>query len=179
MFHSAPLPLWSEGRVKPTMKDLRQLLPESWLLADARALVAIYRVGRVPRPGFGAEPYVFDIGTVRAAVFWGSLQNPEVECEPQFTEVGELPLTFGLKNDAPPSEGRYCLVAARISEEVPEPDARSLIEAGRGLLCAYHGRNVAYDRVSDFMIDVANPAVSTSGSGSFARGSTASVLSLV
>ena len=149
------------------MKDLQQLFPDSWLLADARALVAVYCVGRVPRQGFEAEPYVFDIGTVRAAVFWGSLQNREVECEPQFTEAGELHLSFGLKNAARLSEGRYCLLAARMSDEVPEPDARSLIEAGRGLLCAYHGRNVAYLRVSEFMFEVANPAASTSVTATF------------
>lgn len=149
------------------MKDLRQLLPESWLLADARAMVAIYCVGRVPRQGFGVEPYVFDIGTVRASVFWGSLQTPEFDCEPQFTETGELYLTLGLKNDVLLREGRYCLLAARMSDEVPEPDARSLIEAGRGLLCAYHGRNVAYARISEFMLDVANPAAYTSVSPTF------------
>lgn len=144
------------------MKDLQELFPESWRLADAKALVAIYCVGGVPRQGFEAEPYMFDIGTVRAVVFWGSLQNREVECKPQFRETGELYLTFGLKNAAPLGEGRYCLLAARISAEVPEEDARSLIEAGRGLLCAYHGRNVAYLRVSEFMFCAANPAASRS-----------------
>ena len=143
------------------MKALRQLFPESWLVADAKALVAIYRVVRTPRQGFGVEPYVFDIGTVRAAVFWGSLQIPKAECEPRFTEAGELHVDVSLKSDASPLEGRHCLLATRMSDEVSEPDARSLIEAGRGLLCAYHGRNVAYDQVSELMFDLSNPAATT------------------
>ena len=149
------------------MKALHQLFPESWLIADARALVAIYRVVRAPRQGFGVEPYLFDIGTVRAAVFWGSLQIPQAECDPQFTEAGELHLAVSVKNDAGPLEGRFCLLATRMSDEVPESDARALIEAGRGLLCAYHGRNVAYDRVSEFMVDLSNPGATSFVSPSF------------
>ena len=165
--HPDPLPLRGVGYGRTNMKALRQLFPEHWLVADAKALVAIYRVVRVPRQGFGVEPYVFDIGTVRAALFWGSLQIPKPECEPQFTEAGEIHLAVSLKNDASPLEGRYCLLATRMSEDVPEPDARSLIEAGRGLLCAYHGRNVAYDRVSEFMFDLSNPAATTFVTPSF------------
>ncbi len=150
------------------MQGLSQLLPECWLSADARAMVAIYRVVRTPRQGFGVRPYLFDVGTVRAAVFWGSLQIPKAECDPQFTEAGELHLAVSVKKDAgDPVEGRFCLLATRMSDEVPESDARALIEAGRGLLCAYHGRNVAYDRVSEFMVDLSSPMATTFVTPSF------------
>ena len=135
-----------------SVSSVQQLLPKSWRSRDAKAMVAIYRVARVPRHDFGITPYMFDIEEVRAAVFWGHLKSPGIEQEVSVTETGELSFALRHKGNMSLAEGRFCLLAARMPNEASEGTARSAIEAARGALCAYHGRNVAYDRATDVML---------------------------
>lgn len=137
--------------------NVQQLLPESWRSRYAKAMVAIYRVARVPRQEFGITPYVFDIDEVRAAVFWGCLKIPGIEDEVSLTETGEISFAWRHRGNMSLAEGTYCLLAARMPNEASEGTARSAIEAARGVLCAYHGRNVAYDRATEMMLNLSEP----------------------
>jgi hypothetical protein len=50
-----------------------------------------------------------------------------------------------------------------MASETEEPSARGRIDAALGFLYAYHGRNIAYARVFEYWVDLANDTVTVLG----------------
>jgi hypothetical protein len=138
------------------MEALKDFFPTEWPGSEGKALVSLYRVVRCPLASFGPEPLVLDIGPVRTVVFWATIALPKTIWDTQFIEPGEL--RFAVQHaPSPPVEGRFCMLAARFSDDLTKPVARAQIEAARGLLCSYHGRNVAYDQRAELALNLSTP----------------------
>jgi len=149
--------VWASSDSTTDVNTIRALLPESWCQPEAKALVAIYRVVRVPLERVGPEPFVTDVGSVRVAIVWATLKIPRTDCDVIFIEPQEE-VRFAIRhtNDTPPIEGRFCVLAVNLTDGVPEHDARAQIEAARGFLCSYHGRNIAYDQSAELVLGLSD-----------------------
>jgi Apea-like HEPN len=137
-------------------------LPREWEGVEGSALVVLFRSVRAPLDRVGVGPLRCDIGPVRACLFWGAPLVPKASSEFWFVEPDQMGWTCNLDGDVALQEGRYCLLCARFTDSEDKADARASIDAARGLLYAYHGRNIAYMKVSELEVALATSMMAQS-----------------
>lgn len=140
----------------------RGFLPREWIGAEGSALVVLFRSVRAPLEKVGLGPLRCDIGPVRASLFWAAPMVPKASSEFWFVEPDLMGWTCSLDGDIPLQEGRYCLLCAKFTDSESKADARASIDAARGLLYAYHGRNIAYMKVSELEVALASSTLTQS-----------------
>lgn len=138
----------------------RGFLPAEWDGGAGSALVMLYRAVRVPLDKVDAGPFHFDMGGVRVTVFWGAPSVPDAKSEFWFVEPNEMGWQVKQEGEVQLLEGRYCLVSARVPTQEGEATARAAIDAARGVLHAYHGRNIAYVKVCEVGVGLARSSLS-------------------
>lgn len=140
----------------------RGFLPRDWTGGEGSVLVVLFRSVRAPLDRVGVGPLGCGIGPVRACLFWGAPMVPKASSEFWFVEPDQMGWTCNLDGDVALQEGRYCMLCARFTDPESKADARASIDAARGLLYAYHGRNVAYMKVSELEVALASPTLTQS-----------------
>jgi hypothetical protein len=140
----------------------RGFLPASWTEGEGSAVVALYRAVRAPLDDYGTDPCCLDLGGVRVTLFWGTPSIPNVQTQFWFVEPDQMGWHVNQDGELQQTEGRYCLFAARVAGDATEADARAALEAARGVLQAYHGRNIAYMKLFELMVGLASPSITLS-----------------
>jgi hypothetical protein len=131
------------------------MVPLEWRDPPKKLLIQGYRIFGAPiTPALGPGPFSIDLGGARIYILWG---KPKYLASDGMWEVDEpnQTLTYTVTSIRTPvaSEGRYALLLTPASAQSFDSDPRARLAAARGFLCAYHGRNAAFDRVFEYEAD--------------------------
>lgn len=88
--------------------------------------------------------------------FWGTSSFMAVRSETTFRDDGTMQVTLEEAKESQVPEGRYLLLLTPLDTE---PAARARLREALGLLYAYHGRNIAYDRIYEQIAKIKEPGV--------------------
>lgn len=134
---------------------IQHLLPTGWPVPDA-VLTQCHRTLRASLDAAGPEPVCWDLEHVRAMSFWGTASYMKVRDEVTTRDDGSLQVDVHEAKEAQLPQGRYLLLITPFDDE---PLARARLREMLGLLYAYHGRNIAYERVYEQVIKLKEPGV--------------------
>jgi Apea-like HEPN len=157
-----PIDAKAEGPAVDLESWSRGFLPREWRGREGWALVILYRSVRAPLDKVGVGPLHCDIGEVRVIVFWGAPWVPNSKSEFWFVEPNQMGWNVSHNGEVELLEGRYCLFCAHFSDPESKASARTAIDAARGVLYAYHGRNIAYMKVAEVEVGLATTMMSLS-----------------
>ncbi len=128
-------------------------IPSSW--SATSVWVTAFRVFRVSKSAVIDGPKVIDFTNARALVFHGKLKFPDFKHSGIVENDDD---TYGLKIDFQPFEtpdGRYLVLLTPLSSAVQqenEPLVRARIAYLTGIIAAVGGRNLVYERLTDFKV---------------------------
>lgn len=140
---------------RPETTGIEHLLPSAWQLPDS-VLTQCHRTLRASLEVAGPECVCWDLEHVRAMSFWGTASYMKVRDEVTTRDDGSLHVDVHEASEAQLPQGRYLLLITPFDNE---PLARARLREMLGLLYAYHGRNIAYERVYEQAVKLKEPGV--------------------
>lgn len=139
---------------------IQQMIPDGWKINIERSSVWLsgYRMMRLSKKDFIAGPKIIDLVDSRLMFVYGKINYLNSDAAtPRFTNEGNPVLnTANLKTST--EEGAYLIVILRNKNNGVEEDERKIrerISDTIGLVIAFNGRNMAYEHIFDYVVDLA------------------------
>lgn len=141
---------------------ITDFLSPHWNPKPDKVLVHCYRAVRAGLGVIGPEVITWELGQVRAVAFWGMPSFIEARNETIFMDDGTIQFALGPAQQRQGREGRYVLLLTPWDDESA---ARARLSQCLGFLYAYHGRNIAYDRLYEQVAGTNESRIELPGQG--------------